>query len=300
MTQTDLSVTLLEAKKIARGATGHNAGQVVLYFEKPFQEIVREYGLEQAVDGQKALFRGFDILLEMAEKIGMSEQIEVCAGYMGVRSMLELTRHLENKYLRDAGGAQFDAIFVDQHWSVINELPEKFQELVTVVDQHFIREKLETNEYFPVMLTSRKACANSALFCQNAIQYLLKHFSKRLRIHEHAPVTEIRLFPDQANEVWVDQYKIDAVDVILCTNGFEQFHIVDLHHASSRERDRVFHKNVHGLVGYMAGFFSPHKPASAISYYPDALPEDWRSDRYFYVTRRTFEHEGQKQSLICV
>lgn len=300
LTQTDLTVTLLEAKKIARGATGHNAGQVVLYFEKPFQDIVREYGLEKAIAGQKALFQWFDILLEMAEKIGMREQIETCVWYMGVRSMIELTRHLENKYLRDAGGAQFDAIFVDQHWSAIHELPLKFQELVMVVDQAFIREKLETNEYFPVMLTSRKACANSALFCQNALQYLMKHFKKRLQIHEHSPVTEIRLYPDRANEVWIDQFKIDAIDVVLCTNGFEQFHIVDLHHPSSRERDKIFHKNVHGLVWYMAGFLAPLKKASAISYYPDALPEDWRSDRYFYVTRRTYEKDGKKDSLICV
>ncbi len=57
LTKTELSITLLEAKKIARGATGHNGGQVVLYFEKPFQEIVKEYGLEKAIDGQKALFR---------------------------------------------------------------------------------------------------------------------------------------------------------------------------------------------------------------------------------------------------
>lgn len=300
LTQTDLTVTLLEAKKIARGASGHNAGQVVLYFEKPFQEIVKEYGLEKAIDGQKALFRWFDILLDMADKIGMNEQIELCEGYMGVRSLAQLVRHLENKYLRDVGWAQFDAIFVDRHWSTINDLPEKFQDMVTIVDQSFIRERLETEEYFPVLLTSRKACVNSALFCQNALWYLVKHFSKRLHIHEHTPVTEIRLFPDRANEVWADQYKVEAIDVILCTNGFDHFHIVDLQNSSSRERDKIFHKNIHGLVGYMAGFLSPHKQASAISYYPDALPTDWQSDRYFYVTRRTFQKDSNKQSLICV
>ncbi len=37
----------------------------------------------------------------MATKIGMRDQIEVCEGYMGVRSLEQLTRHLENKYLRD-------------------------------------------------------------------------------------------------------------------------------------------------------------------------------------------------------
>ncbi|MBP7773736.1 FAD-binding oxidoreductase [Candidatus Gracilibacteria bacterium] len=300
LTQTDLSVTLLEARKIGRGASGHNAGQVVLYFEKPFQEIAKEYGLEKAIDGQKALFRGFEVLEDMVEKLRMKKNLEVCEGYMGVRSLEQLIRHLENKFLRDTGGAQFDAIFIDQHWSAIHDLPEQFRDMVTVVDQDFIRQKLETHEYFPVLLTSKKACANSALFCQNALQYLVKHFPGRFHIYEHSPVSEIRLFPDRANEVWVDDYSVKTDEVILCTNGFEHFHIVDLHHSSSRERDKVFHKNIQGLVGYMAGFFAPHKKASAISYYPEAVPVDWHSEKYFYVTRRTFEKDGEKKSLICV
>lgn len=300
LTQTELSVSLVEAKKIARGASGHNAGQVVLYFEKPFQSIVQEYGLEKAIDGQKSLFRWFEILEEMMQKIGIGDQLEICEGYMGVRSAAQLTRHLENKYLRDVWGAQFDAVFVDKHWSAINDIPEKFRELVTVVDQDFIREKLETTQYFPVMLTSRKACANSALVCEKTLQYLSKHFWHRLSIFEHSPITEIRLSPDRANEVWTEQYKIETSDVVLCTNGFENFHIIDLHHASSRERDKVFHKNIHGLVGYMAGFFAPHKKASAISYYPDVAPVDWESERYFYVTRRTHKMDENTGSLICV
>ncbi len=81
--------------------------------------------------------------------------------------------------------------------------------MVTVVSQDFIREKLETHEYFPVMLTSRKACANSALLCQNAIRYLLEKFPHRFHVYEHSPVTELRFFPDRANQVWVGNFKIE-------------------------------------------------------------------------------------------
>lgn len=50
----------------------------------------------------------------------------------------------------------------------------------------------------------------------------------------------------------------------------------------------------------MAGFFTPHKKASAISYFPEALPKDWESELYFYLTRRTYQQENDKKSLICV
>ncbi len=54
LTQTDLSVTLLEARKIGRWASGHNAGQVVLYFEKPFQDGVARRIRRVGDDGQSA------------------------------------------------------------------------------------------------------------------------------------------------------------------------------------------------------------------------------------------------------
>lgn len=300
LTQTELSVSLIEAKKIARWATGHNAGQVVLYFEKPFQEIVREYGLEKAIDGQKALFRGFDILQEMMEKVDILEHLEMCEGFMGVRSMHQLSLHLENKYLRDTGWAQFDALFVDQNWEYRADIPAQFQDLITFVDAAYISEKLQTKEYFPVLLTSKKACTNSAFFCQKAVQYLLAEFPHRFNIYENSPVTEIRFCPDTDNQVWSWSSKIEAQDVILCTNGFEHFHIVDLCNPDSRERDREFHKNVHGLVGYMAWFYTDHGRPSAISYYPDRAPIDWQSEQYFYVTRRTTVVGDDKKSLICV
>lgn len=211
-------MSLVEAKKIARGATGHNAGQVVLYFEKPFQEIVKEYGLPKSIDGQKSLFRGFDILQEMMEKIDILEYFEMCEGFMGVRSMHQLSLHLENKYLRDTGGAQFDAIFVDKEWEHRSDIPAQFLELLTFVDASYISEKLETNEYFPILLTSKKACTNSAFFCQKAVQYLLTQFPHRFHIYENSPVTEIRFLSEHENQVWISDFMIEAQDIILCTN----------------------------------------------------------------------------------
>ncbi len=39
----------------------------------------------------------------MMEKIDILEHLEMCEGFMGVRSMEQLSLHLENKYLRDTG-----------------------------------------------------------------------------------------------------------------------------------------------------------------------------------------------------
>jgi hypothetical protein len=148
----------------------------------------------------------------------MENDFEVCTGFMGIRSEEQLIKHLENKYLRDTGGAQFDAIFIDKMSSLKNKIPQHFLELCTLVDEDYIMQKLATKEYFPVLLTSRKGCINSALFCQKCLQYLKHHYNHRINIYEHSPAKEIRLIPERSNEVRGENFTIESDEIILCTN----------------------------------------------------------------------------------
>src|SRR3989338_7230787 len=52
---TTKKVAVIEAGKVAHGATGHNAGQIVSYFERQFSELVKEFGLPMAARGQDAI-----------------------------------------------------------------------------------------------------------------------------------------------------------------------------------------------------------------------------------------------------
>lgn len=61
------SVSVYEARQIARGATGHNAGQVAPYFEKDRDDIVQEYGLQMAADAQQAVFTARDVLVDIID-----------------------------------------------------------------------------------------------------------------------------------------------------------------------------------------------------------------------------------------
>lgn len=46
LTHTQKSVVILEASRLAHGATGHNAGQAVSYFERPLKDMIDEFGPE--------------------------------------------------------------------------------------------------------------------------------------------------------------------------------------------------------------------------------------------------------------
>lgn len=105
-------VVLLDSHKIAHGATGHNAGQVAPYFEKPFDEIVSQYGLEKAHDAQQAVWEARDRLQEIIDYADLKTPVHFFVGYAGCSTVEQLEQHLQRKKLREQTHNSFDAIFV--------------------------------------------------------------------------------------------------------------------------------------------------------------------------------------------
>src|SRR3954471_19508015 len=80
-------VLLVERDRVGRGATGHNAGQLTTYFERPLCDLVDAYGFDAAIDAQRA-FDGADGLLdEMIAEAGVSAPVERVVGHMGMFSL---------------------------------------------------------------------------------------------------------------------------------------------------------------------------------------------------------------------
>ena len=77
----DQKVILLDANRIAHGATGHNAGQIAPYFEKSFDEIVAQYGREQAHDAQQAIRDARAHLEEIVDHADLQTPVHSFVGY---------------------------------------------------------------------------------------------------------------------------------------------------------------------------------------------------------------------------
>ena len=61
------------------------------------------------------------------------------------------------------------------------------------------------------------------------------------------------------------EYSITADKVVLCTNGFEKFSIIN---NAGADIDTKFHHMVRGKVGYMAGYLEELKhPPIALAFY---------------------------------
>lgn len=301
LTTTDKKVTLLEADKVAHGATGHNAGQITSYFERPFSEIVEEFGLEKAIDGQRSIESAWELLDHMVTEARLQTPVYRFTGYAGLSTHEQVFEQLVNNRRRLDGGMTTYTILVSDAWEGRHDIPEKYADLYAVTSSAEIQSLLETDSTgFVACVSSQKGCMNSALFCEEVIGYLLATYPDRFSLHEGSPVTNVRL-DEQRGVLLVGEHTVTADRIILCTNGFENFHIENVGGAPI---DTKFHHTVAGRIGYMSAYVEPlAHPPTAASYHlpPEKGPiDDIGGEVYFYMTRRPYEHEGHApHNLVC-
>ncbi len=298
--KTKKRVAIIEANRVAHGATGHNAGQLVSYFERPFSDIAKEFGLKKATEGQKAVESAWDLLEEIYRDLGLKTPFLSFQGYAGCLDLAELLIHLHNSEQRAKAGIEVEPIWVSTTFNARRDIPASLKKFYKVVPHQKILSALQTNDdrYIAVIL-GRKGCLNSAQFCEEVITLLLRHYSKRLFLVEQTPVKTVRLFQDTADLV-TNAGIIHANRVVLCTNGFEHFQIENTLGSNINGK---FHHLVRGSIGYMAAFIEePSMSPTAISYLPaheKDLSLAYESDPYYYLTRRPYENHPE-QSLICI
>lgn len=297
---TDNGVLLLEADKIAHGATGHNAGQITSYFERPFSDIVREFGLTLAAEGQKAVESGWLLLDEIYGEAGLQTPLYRFTGYAGLSSLDQALLHLENNRCRVDAGLVPESMVIAEEWPGRSGIPPQYKDLYTLAPHHDLQLLLETKSPdYIASLSYQKGCMNSALFSEELIGYLIVTYQDRFRFYEGSPVKTVRLKENRA-ALEALTYTVDAERVVLCTNGFENFIIIN---EAGADIDTKFHHLVEGYVGYMAGYIEPlNSPPTAISYFPRIGPKDANADKevYFYLTRRPHEHERKESyNLVC-
>ena len=297
---TKYTVVLLEADKIAHGATGHNAGQLTSYFERPLADIVREFGLSMAIEGQRSVESAWELIEHIVATARLRTPLYTFTGYAGLSDKKAIVQHLEDNRIRKHGGLLPEHMYIASEWLVNETLPDIYQGLYSAVPQADILGKLETaHGGYIALLSSKKGCMNSALFSEELAGYLIATHPDRFRLHEGTPVKNVRLHESSAT-LTTSTARVHTQRVLLCTNGFEHFSLVNEY---GKAIDTAFHAGVAGRIGYMSAYVdtAQSKP-TAVSYFPNnhSFTNDPTGESYFYLTRRPHEHGNvAPDSLIC-
>lgn len=290
--ETGHRVLLVERNRAGSGATGHNAGQVANYFERPLCELVDDYGFERAIAAQAAIDDAFDLLSLMIEESGSTVRLERVMGHMGMFSLNHLEIHLRNQSLRRRGGLATEECVVADDAPFVSEIPDEYVELYRVVPRAEIEKRLgrRCGQYYAV-LSAPKACVNSALVVEHAIGHLAEAYVERFRFVDHTNVDRIQL-GERTAVLTAGGHQVECGHVVLCTNGYVDHQVLDVD-GSPIELPLI------QTVGFMGAYFEQQRMGPcAISYIKNEriggeLP-------YGYVTRRTYDKPDGVSTLTCV
>ena len=295
--ETDQRVLLVERGRVGHGATGHNAGQLATYFERPLTDMVRQYGFEQTIDAQRLMESAWGLIETMADECGTDQRIDRFIGNMGMFNLDHVLVHLRQSALRREGGLAQPQFLVSQSAPFLGDIPTDLHGLYEVVPERRIRDVLGPGtERYCAVLCSPIGAANGALLVERVIEHLQAAHRERFRFVDHTNVHYIGLHADRA-EVHADHHTVLARRVVLCTNGFTD-HVVE--NLAGVPLDRGRRVNVIGDVGYMVGVLEPEAGTPhAYSFVRNEHIGDEVSP-YVYVTRRPWDTEHGTGMLVVV
>ena len=290
------SVLLVERDRIARGASGRNAGQLTTYFERPLCDVADEHGWEPAAEAQRGIDEAHDLLDTMVDEAAAGLRVERFTGHMGMFNRHHLEVHLRCLRIREQAGLRAQACVVSEEAEFLSQLPAELAGLYSVVSQARVRELLEIDDdRYRAVLSARAGCANSGLLCQQVLRHLQRTYPSRFLYADCTDVERVVVGPDRAT-VHAGGHRVTAEHVVLCTNGFVD-HIVE-DDAGSPIR-LAADQQITGRVAYMTAFVedAPRTPA-AMSYIRNTTIGG--DTPYVYVTRRTYDRPADTVTLTCM
>ncbi len=293
---TRLRVMLLERRRVGRGATGRNAGQLTTYFERPLSSIAEEFGAAMAIEAQRDLDDAHDLLDLMAAESGATVRVERFTGHMGMFSLDQLRVHLSNNLLRRETGLSTESCVVSEDADFLDRIPAAFAGLYSVVRQARVRELLETaDDRYVAVLSDRKGCANSGALVQQVLAHLEDRYADRFAYVDHTLVERVVVGGEDV-VLHANGHRVTASRAVLCTNGFVD-HVVEDPAGDPIELHPD--QRVTGTIGFMAAFVEERpRPPAAMSYIRNATIGG--ETPYVYVTRRTYDRAPGPVTLTCM
>jgi len=311
---TNHRVVLLDAREIAHGATGHNAGQLVAELERPIFSIVEDFGLIKTMKAIEDIESSWVTIEQIIQDLDIPINYSTFMGYNLYSTKRQVHEKLKDLVIIEDAGVNIRKMLIAKEFAEQLEIGDEYKEVVEYIDQDDMLSLSETNNLdYIAAFPLKKGCLNSALFTEKIAHMLLKKYANRFSIHENTFVKEIDI---NVNDVVVRTdlgNNVTSQKLILCTNGFENFTI-----RSNKDQNLNFnfHKHIKGLVGYMfAKTESLNKNPGAFAYFDKYFEDNMEEaaedvdrnrdvaylDNYTYTTRRHYDLENEDtKNLFCI
>ena len=291
------SVLLLERDRVARGASGHNAGQLTTYFERPLSDIAVEFGWEAAGEAQRDVEEAHGLLDVIVGETDASVRVERFTGHMGMFNRHQLEVHLRCMQVRERAGLLQQRCVISEDAEFLGDVSAAFDGLYSVVPQARIRELLELDvDRYRAVLSAPAGCSSSAALCRHVLGHLQRTYPDRFAYADCTKVERVVVGEDRV-VVHGGSHRVASGHVVLCTNGFVD-HVVE--DETGGRVELAPDQRITGRVAYMIAFAedAPRTPA-AFSYIRNTTIGG--ETPYVYITRRTYDRTaGAAVTLTCM
>jgi len=297
LTQTNQNVLLVEKDHIASGATGHNAGLAVAHIEKPLTELVKEFGVREAKNAFEEVFHGWRLLLDIIQKIGIHDDFmlitQTARGFTSIHLLIQALHQEKISQGMDYAKSRY---FVVESFK--EQIPEEFHVDLQFVSKEAILETLKCfdQSYIGVSVPADflpLARINSALLCYRILSHLEEQFSDRVSVCENTEITHIHIYSSHV-ELETKRAKLTAKDIVLCTNGYKNFIIVDQERKLKLEK---IHNSIETREGYLVGFTDSNVEIYGTAFFDDR--EEFQDVPYFYLSHAPIVRNA-KTSLVVL
>ncbi len=287
--ETDKKVVLVDANKIAHGASGHNAGQIDVFFEKPVQDLIKEYGEEMTKNAYQAMFDARERLEEVIMKIKRTGQYSKYVWYNVYTTRQQILNVLEELAIFDSLGLEINEFFIREDAKEELAIPHRYAQYCNWISAS------EWSTYLSSDTLSRLgfeathyATTNSAHLCYSILEYLLEKYPDRFHVFEHTPIGEVEYKNAVCNLKTHAWYILTAQDVVLATNAYQSYTI-------NGEKDN---HHVYQIRGYMAGYYvnNARSPLTICN----QPPGESFTEGYYYQSIRKYKNAYDEHILVTV
>lgn len=287
---TTRNVVLLDAWRIARGASWHNAWQIDVFFETPVKELIQKYGIDMAKKWYQAMFDAWVKLDEIVERTNRQWQYAKYIWYNVYTTKEQLFEVCEQLRLFDELGLEINELFVCEWWIGKDEIPPQYIQYVNWITkdegEKYIWSK---NMDWLCYEATHYATVNSAALCHALVKYMISEYTERFVVYEETWITSVTSGHDNiVLSIWT-QCAITALDAVFCTNAYHSYSVdgeVDVLHVDS-------------IKWYMAWYYVPEaKVPTTIWYQP---PSNSYTDWYYYHSvRHYYDAEHAEHTLVSL
>lgn len=283
LTQTNKKVVLLEKDQVASGATGNNAGFVAAHIEKPISELIAEFGVEKTKQTYSEIDGAWDLLAAILNEIDETENFvpftQVALGFAAVENLVHSIK--QEKIHSSIGRAKWNYLAVDDE-TIKQRIPNEFIKYIHFVPQQEILSALKiiSGNYMAAAIPTnnfRAGRLNTAKLCYKILAYLSQKYPDRFVIYENTNINKIEVSSAHAILHHANG-KIKIEDVMICTNGYKDFHIIDqvqqlniikLNNAITVREGYLtaYIDTSNTSANYATGFWDEHGPHEDVPYF---------------------------------